>query len=210
MNALPMPTLSPPVNAPPTSPAHVTSTASLRSHPTIQPTPKRTRQLPTRWLSYEFTGRHNYLQLALAIESEWAQPAGSNNFLANALAGHEFYTGVHPRWETLHDMQAIAELYLINGQPLYSQAFGQIWGSIRKFDRHATGGFTSGEAATGNPFDPRYIETCGTVAWMALSIDMLRIGADPTAADELELSLFNAILGAPASLSSRRCSHMPT
>ena len=148
-------------------------------------------------LLYEFTGETKYLQLAQAIEAEWAQATGgSNNFLANALAGHEFYTGPRPRWETLHDVQALAELYFVTGDGRYRQAFEQIWGSIRQFDRHATGGFTSGEAATGNPFDPRYIETCGTVAWMALSVDKLRMSADSTAADELELSLFNAILGA--------------
>ena len=145
---------------------------------------------------YEFTGQAKYLELALGIESDWASPTGVNRFLEHALAGGEFYNGPRPRWETLHDVQAIAELYFITGQVSYRQAFEQIWGSIRQFDRHASGGFTSGEAATGNPFDPRYIETCGTVAWMALSIDMLRITADSTVADELELSLFNAILGA--------------
>jgi DUF1680 family protein len=145
---------------------------------------------------YEFTGQAKYLELALAIESDWASSTGVNGFLEHALAGGEFYNGPRPRWETLHDVQAIAELYFITGQASYRQAFEQIWRSIRQFDRHASGGFTSGEAATGNPFDPRYIETCGTVAWMSLSIDMLRITADSTVADELELSLFNAILGA--------------
>lgn len=147
-------------------------------------------------LLYEFTGQAKYLQLALGIESDWSSPGDINNFLANALAGGEFHNSHRPRWETLHDVQAVAELYFITGQPSYRQAFEQIWGSIRRFDRHATGGFTSGEMATGNPFDPGYIETCGTVAWMALSIDMLRMSADSTVADELELSLFNAILGA--------------
>jgi len=96
----------------------------------------------------------------------------------------------------LHDVQAIVELYYITGAPYYQAAFEQIWRSIRANDRRITGGFSSCEAATGNPYDPRYIETCGTVAWMALTIDMLRLTADPTVADELELSLFNAILGA--------------
>ena len=146
-------------------------------------------------LLYEYTGEPRYLQLVHGIELDWPRPP-SGNFLQNALAGRDFYLCNRPRWESLHDVQAIAELYFITSEVRYRQAFEQIWNSIRTLDRHATGGFSSGEAATGNPFDPRYIETCGTVAWMALTIDMLRMTAKSIAADELELSFFNAILGA--------------
>jgi DUF1680 family protein len=146
-------------------------------------------------LLYEHTGEANYLSLVHAIEVEWTHPP-CGNFVENALAGRDFFAGTRPRWEGLHDVQAIAELYFITGDVRYRAALEQIWSNIRERDRHATGGFTSGEAATGDPYDPRYIETCGTVAWMAITIDMLRITADSSVADELELSLFNAILGA--------------
>jgi DUF1680 family protein len=95
----------------------------------------------------------------------------------------------------LHDIQAIVELFWLTGEPKYRQAFEQIWWSINDLDRHNTGGFTSGEQATGNPYDPRAIETCCTVAWMALSVDMLRLTGNPLVADELELSLYNGMLG---------------
>jgi DUF1680 family protein len=95
----------------------------------------------------------------------------------------------------LHDIQAIVELFWLTGDPKYRTAFEQIWWSIQALDRHNTGGFTSGEQATGNPYDPRAIETCCTVAWMALSVDMLRLTKNPIVADELELSLYNGMLG---------------
>ena len=84
--------------------------------------------------------------------------------------------------ESLHDVQAIVELYFIKGDERYRTAFQNIWKSILSTDRHNTGGFGSGEEATGNPYDPRPIETCATVAWMAANVDMLRLSGDPRAA----------------------------
>ena len=67
---------------------------------------------------------------------------------------------------------------------------------LRAYDRHNTGGFSSAEHACGDPFDPRSIETCCVIAWMALSVDMLELSDDPQVADELELTTWNAFLGA--------------
>jgi DUF1680 family protein len=86
-------------------------------------------------------------------------------------------------------------MYLVTGDAEYRQAFTRIWYSILKGDRHNTGGFTSGEHTTGNPYDPGAIETCSTVAWIDMSIDMLKLQGDPRVADELELSTFNGNIG---------------
>lgn len=146
-------------------------------------------------LLYEETGEPRYLQMAQAIEKDWETPPSGDHVRA-ALAGKPFYQHPKPRWESLHGVQAIAELYFITGDDRYRRAYEQIWWSIVEGDRHNTGGFSSGEQATGNPYDPRPIETCCAIAWMAVTIDQLRLTGDSRAADELELSFWNGVLGA--------------
>jgi DUF1680 family protein len=144
---------------------------------------------------YQQTLEQRYLQLAREVERDWETPP-SGDYVRSALVGRAFWQCPKPRWESLHAVQGIAELYFLTGDDRYRKAFEQTWWSIAEGDRHNTGGFSSGEAATGNPYDPRPIETCCTVAWMALSVDMLRLTGDSLAADELEWSTWNAALGA--------------
>jgi DUF1680 family protein len=129
------------------------------------------------------------------IERDWETPP-SGDYVRSAVAGKAFYQCPKPRWESLHAVQAVAELYFITGEKKYRDAYERTWWSIVEGDRHNTGGFSSGEAATGNPYDPRPIETCCTIAWMAVTRDMLRLTGDSRAADELEVSTWNGVLGA--------------
>jgi hypothetical protein len=146
-------------------------------------------------LLYQETGEPRYMEMAQAIERDWEVPP-SGDYVREALAGKAFHQMPKPRWESLHGVQAIAEMYWITGEARYREAFERIWWSIVEGDRHNTGGFSSGEMATGNPYDTGAIETCCTVAWMALTVDQLRLTGDSRAADELELSTWNGALGA--------------
>jgi len=144
-------------------------------------------------LLYKATGDHQYFDLARQIvEDEF--PKGGD-YVQTALAGKEFYQTPQPRWESLHAIMGIAEMYWLTGEKKYRQAFEHIWWSIVKLDRHNTGGFSSGEQAKGNPYDPGAIETCCSIAWSALSVEMLRLTGNSIVADELEVTLMNAICG---------------
>jgi len=149
---------------------------------------------------YRRTGDPRHLAMAQQIIDEFGATTDDGEPLAGdyyrlALEGKEFYEMPRPRWESLHPIMALAELYAISGEEGYHQAFEHIWWSIRNHDRHNNGGFSSGEQATGNPYDPRAIETCCTIAWTALSVEMLKLKPDPRVADELEMTLLNSILG---------------
>ncbi|MBI5831467.1 MAG: glycoside hydrolase family 127 protein [Armatimonadetes bacterium] len=139
------------------------------------------------------TGEPRYLTQTLEILRDWEK---AGDYLRCGEAGVPFYRTPRPRWESLHDLQALAELWRVSGEERYRRAFESHWRTIRDFDRRNSGAFSGGEQATGNAFTPSAIETCCTVAWMALSVDMLRLTADPTVADELELSTYNAALAA--------------
>ncbi len=151
-------------------------------------------------LLYKKTGTPRHLALARQILGEFAAQDVEGKFLAGdylhaPLAGQEFYETPKPRWESLHPIMGLVELYYLTGDEPCRKAFELLWWSMLKGDRHNNGGFTSGEKATGNPYHIGAIGTCCTVAWMAMSVEMLRLTGCSLVADELELSMLNSGLG---------------
>jgi uncharacterized protein len=140
-------------------------------------------------MMHRLTGEERYLRMAREVERDWER---AGDYIGAASRGLEFYQSPRPRWESLHDLQGLVELWRVTGETRYRDAFIHHWRSIRRWDRRNTGGFSSGEQATGNPFAPTAIETCCTVAWMALTLDYLRLTGEAAAADELEFSTLNA------------------
>jgi uncharacterized protein len=142
---------------------------------------------------YRLTNEPRYLSMMREVEKDWER---AGDYLRTGVNKIDFYKTPTPRWESLHDLQGLLELYRITGEQKYRDAFEHHWRSIARSDIHNTGGFSSGEQATGNPYAPGAIETCCTIAWTALSIDMLRLTGDPQIAEYLERATFNASLGA--------------
>jgi hypothetical protein len=140
------------------------------------------------------TGEKKYLAAALEVVEEFADP-NAGDYLNVGLSGKAFYQCRKPRWESLHPILGLAELHRITGNAEHRKAFEQLWWSIAEHDRHNNGGFSSGEQAQGNPYHPGAIETCCTIAWMAMSVEMLRLTGDSVVADELELSTLNSVVG---------------
>ncbi len=146
------------------------------------------------------TGNRRYHDLAEQLLGEFAAKDGkgvflTGNYLEGPLDGQEFFELPRPRWESLHPIMGMPELYYNSGDARCRDAFVRIWDSIRMGDRHNNGGFSSGEQAIGNPYDRSAIETCCTIAWHAMSVEMLRLTGESRVADELELTLFNSIVG---------------
>jgi DUF1680 family protein len=151
-------------------------------------------------LLYRKTNDPRHLALAKQFVAEFAAttPDGkplAGDYLRTGLAGKEFFETPKPRWESLHPIMALSELYQLTGDASHRKAYENLWWSIAKLDRHNNGGFSSGEQAQGNPYHPGAIETCCTIAWVAMGVEMLRMTGESIVADELELSTLNSVLG---------------
>lgn len=141
---------------------------------------------------YRKMGEPRYLAMANEVLDDF-QVAG--DYFRLGLEGREFFRTPRPRWESLHSLQGMVELFEITGEEPYRRSFLNHWASIRRFDLRNTGGFSSGERATGNPFRNDAIETCCVIAWQAVMIDALRLSGISLIADDLELATLNAVLG---------------
>jgi DUF1680 family protein len=141
---------------------------------------------------YRRTGNPRHLRMAQEVLQDFER---AGDYFRTGLAGQEYYRTPRPRWESLHSLQGLTDLYRITGDDRFRRALLQHWASIRRFDLRNSGAFSSGEQATGNPYVNDAIETCCVVAWQAVMIDALQLTGDPTIADDLELATLNAILG---------------
>ena len=142
---------------------------------------------------YERDPQQRYLDMAKEAVSEFEAP-DAGDYYNQGVIGTEFYKISKPRWESLHCIQVFTELYRITGDENYKKVLLHYWSSIKKTDVHNNGSFSTEEGAIGNPYKLGAIETCCTVAWMALSVDALALSHDPLIADALEISTWNAAL----------------
>lgn len=143
-------------------------------------------------LIYRKTGEPRYLRMAKEVLEDFKR---AGDYYRTGLDGTEFFRTSRVRWESLHSIQGLAELYRITGDESFRQAFLHQWASMRRFDQRNTGGFSAGEAVKGTPYLDEAIETCCVIAWQTVMLDALKLTGDPTIADDIELTTFNAVFG---------------
>ncbi len=146
-------------------------------------------------LLYKETKEPRYLNFANYIVSEASNELDGVSYFRLGKEHRPIVEFPACRWEGVHNTQTLPELYWLNGDSDYRKAYEYLWWTMLRSDRHNTGGFTTDEALRGTPYAPGAIETCCTVAWIALSTDMLKLTGDSRAADELEWSTLNSALG---------------
>lgn len=123
----------------------------------------------------------------------------SNNYLKlyqGGIDGTDFYKLPFHRWENMFDVQGMYYLAQATGDESYNTSMLNLWNSLLRTDRHITGGMTTGETTVGSAFEKGSIETCGSILWEDLSATCYHVSKDSKIIDEIELTFYNAILGA--------------
>lgn len=146
---------------------------------------------------YERTRNERYLRMAEAFLGAMAH-AGFNP-LEGARQSRPFHRtqcgGVGARWELLHVIAMLEDMHRVTGEERYAEALCFYWKDILASDVHNTGGYSAGEGSCGNPYDLRAVELCCSIMWADLTCAYWRLTRDAAAADELERTLYNALLG---------------
>jgi uncharacterized protein len=157
-------------------------------------------------LLYQRTHEPGYLAFANSIIADWDK---ANPFLPEGLRLVESaLNGVLPlkigsakAYEMMSCFEGLCELYRVTGHGEYLDAVMAFADSIRQKERMIVGSGSNHELwcdGVRNQTEvlEQPLETCVTVTWMKLCLQLLRLTGDPLWADELELSLYNALAGA--------------
>jgi DUF1680 family protein len=152
-------------------------------------------------LLYRQTGDPQYLAFCRYILEAWDQPHG-----AKVLSSLLKYKAVNrvangKAYEMLSNIVGLCELYRATGEPQLLQAAQYAWEDIVARRLYLTGSASQGECFHDDYFLPNdtahsICETCVTVTWTQLNLQLLRLTGDPKYAEQLERTIYNHLLGA--------------
>jgi len=159
-------------------------------------------------LVYERSGEKKYLDFVKYLVKLWSEPNDYNpkglHLIEDALAGVDPILIAAPKgYEMMSCYEGLCELYRVTGEQRLLDAVVKFGKSLLKKEIMIVGSGSSGElwcdgANRQSEMLEQPMETCVTVTWMKLCYQLLRLTGDPVWADQMEVSLYNALLGAMA------------
>lgn len=157
-------------------------------------------------LLYERTGDRKYLDFAQYIVGQWSKPSkyapAGMLLIEDVLAGVPLRKIDSPKgYEMMSCFEGVCELYRATGDERYRKAAFMFGEAIRKTELMVNGSCTNQELWCNGAFiqtstieQPQ--ETCVTATWLKYCCQLLRLSGDPTWADNMEVTLYNALAGA--------------
>jgi DUF1680 family protein len=159
---------------------------------------------------YRKTGDRKYLDFSKYIVEQW-ETADGPKLISKALAGipvsERFafpaewwsYENGQKAYEMMSCYDGLLELYRVTGEPSYLKAVEMAVRSIIDREINVAGSGSAFECfydGARYQTEPTYhtMETCVTMTWMKLCFSLLRVTGDPLYADQIEVSLYNALL----------------
>jgi DUF1680 family protein len=158
-------------------------------------------------LLYRKTGEQRYLDFAQHIIQSWNTPNQLTptgiRLIQEALSGTPLWemSGVPKAYEMMSCFEGLCEMYRATGDKIYFDACHTLINTIMRDEIMIVGSGSMAEIWCNGKMrqnDPMYqgMETCVTVTWMKFLFQMLLLTGESKYADQLEISLYNALLSA--------------
>jgi len=157
-------------------------------------------------LVYQRSGDKKYLDFARYLIRLWSEPNEYNprglRLIEDALAGVDPVLIAAPKgYEMMSCYEGLCELYRVTGEKRLLNAVVKFGKSVLHKEIMIVGSGSSGElwcdgANRQTQILEQPMETCVTVTWMKLCYQLLQLTGDPVWADQMEVSLYNALMGA--------------
>ena len=152
-------------------------------------------------LLYRVTGDERYLAFARYVVRSYDEPEGPAIVRKLLTVGEVNHVANGKAYEMLSNLVGLCELARVTGDRQLLLAVTNAWGDIVRNRLYVTG--TSSihelfgadhELPNGN--DAHMGETCVTVTWIQLNLELLRLTGDAAFADEIERSVYNQLTAA--------------
>ena len=179
-------------------------------------------------LLYRQTGQPRYLDFANYIVGQWHTPRGPG-LVRKALGGTSVYAmfpgpdkkqpgymsgGSSKAYEMMSCYEGLLELYRVTGVVDYFEAAKKVAADIRNTEITAIGSGSSWERwCRGRTRQtervPEWMETCVTVTWLKLNAQLLRLTGEAQYADQIERTMYNALIAAQKDDGTWWCHYNP-
>src|ERR1017187_3195791 len=150
---------------------------------------------------YRFTGDVRYLNFCEYLVRSWDQPNGPKIIASLLATGSVFHTANAKAYEMMSNLVGLVELYRVTGKTEYLKPAEIAWKDIAAHRLYVTGTTSSSEHFQDDLVLPgeetsNVGEGCATVTFLQLTWQLLRVTGQPQYADQLEQTVYNALLGA--------------
>jgi len=161
---------------------------------------------------YNHTGERKYLDFGKQIVASYDDPRASH-LIADLNAHHAVDQAANGKaYEMLSNLVGLVELARATGDKSYLDPVLTAWNDIAAKRLYITGTGSAREHWTHDgvlPNNDSTGETCVTVTWMQLNLQLLRLTGNPKYADQVERSAYNHLLGAQKEDGDEWCYYMP-
>lgn len=157
-------------------------------------------------LVYRYSGNKDYLDFAEFMVEQWSEPNAYTDkgmrLMEDALAGVPPVLISSPKaYEMMSCYEGLCELYRATGNRKYLEAVRRFAEQLVEREIMIVGSGSSAELWFDGAFRQTELleqpmETCVTVTWLKLCYQLLRLTGESRWADQMEITLYNALLGA--------------